>query len=98
LPSVAEAVTTFDDQAASFFGANLAGAADIAESEAHRRYQAGLDRSALLAVSLILAIREQTAAEYSPRTAVLEEMKTALLARLGNNGKPSDATPKFASR
>jgi chromosome segregation ATPase len=86
-PSVVEAVTTFDEGAAGFFGADLARAVDIAEREALQRYQAGLNRSALLVLNLSLALRQQTAAEDSPGALKLQEMKASLLARLGSNAE-----------
>ncbi len=98
LPSVAEAVTAFDDKAAAFFGADLAGAADLAESEAHQRYRAGLNWSALLLVNLVLALRQQTGAKSSSGTRALQEMKDALLERLSVNARPSNATAGLASR
>src|SRR5665213_1229387 len=56
LPSVIEAVTTFDERAATLFAADLARAADLAEDEAQRRYRAGLNRSALLAVNMAIEL------------------------------------------
>jgi hypothetical protein len=97
LPSVIEAVTTFDENAARFFAADLTRAAEIAEDEALRRNRAGLNRSALLAVNLALELRQQTAAEDGPETLKLQEMKASLLARLGNSTKTSNAAPKLAS-
>lgn len=96
-PSVAEAVTTFDEKAAGLFGADLARAADIAEREAFERYRAGFNRSALLAVNLNLALRQETAANYSPRTPMLQEMRSVLLARLAGNGRPSNTSLEFAA-
>jgi hypothetical protein len=84
LPSVIEAVATFDQGAAGFFGTDLAGNADLAEREAHWRYRAGLDRSALLALNMSLALRQQTGAEESKGSQKLYEMKASLLERLGN--------------
>ncbi len=97
LPSVVEAVTTFDDAAAAFFGPNLARAADFAEKEARQRYQAGLSRAALPVVNLALALRRHSAADHTPDTLRLNEMKASLLARLGSNAKPSSQAPKLAS-
>ncbi len=97
LPSVVEAVTTFDDAAAALFGPNLARAADFAEKEARQRYQAGLSRAALPVVNLALALRRQSAADHTPDTLRLNEMKVSLLARLGSNAKPSSQAPKLAS-
>jgi hypothetical protein len=97
LPSVVEAVTTFDERAAEVLGASLTMAAELAAGEALQRYKAGLNRSALLVVNLSLALRQHTAAGYSPRMPVLQEMKTVLLARIGGNGRSSNATPSFAS-
>ncbi|HEV2485000.1 MAG TPA: hypothetical protein VGT08_05665 [Terracidiphilus sp.] len=85
LPSVIEAVTTFDERAAAFFAADSARAADIADDEAQRRYRAGLNRSALLVVNTAIELRQQSAAENSPGILRLQEMKASLLARLGNN-------------
>jgi chromosome segregation ATPase len=97
LPSVIEAVTTFDERAAAFFAADVARAADIADDEAQRRYRAGLNRSALLAVDVAIELRQKTAAENSPGMQRLQEMKASLLARLGNNAKTSNAAPRVAS-
>jgi hypothetical protein len=97
LPSVVEALTTFDERAAELFGADLSRAADIVEREAFERYRAGLNRSALLAVNLNLALRQQTAAKFSPRTQIVQEMKAVLLGRIGGNGRPSSASPEFAA-
>lgn len=97
LPSVVEALTTFDERAAELFGADLPSAVDIVEREAFERYRAGLNRSALLAVNLNLALREQTAAKFSPRTQIVQEMKAVLLGRIGGNGKPSNASPGYAA-
>jgi DNA repair exonuclease SbcCD ATPase subunit len=97
LPSVVEALTTFDERATELFGADLSRAVDIAEREAFERYRAGLNRSALLAVNLNLALRQQTAAKFSPRTQIVQEMKAVLLGRIGGNGRPSSASPEFAS-
>ena len=92
-----EAVTTFDERAAAFFAADVARAADIADDEAQRRYRAGLNRSALLAVDVAIELRQKTAAENSPGMQRLQEMKASLLARLGNNAKTSNAAPRVAS-
>lgn len=84
LPSVIEAVATFDQGAAGFFGSDRAGNADLAEREAQRRYHAGLDRSALLALNMSLALRQQTGGDESKGTQKLQEMKITLLERIGN--------------
>jgi hypothetical protein len=84
LPSVMEAVATFDQGAAGFFGSDRAGNADLAEREAQRRYHAGLDRSALLALNMSLALRQQTSGTESKGTQKLQEMKITLLERIGN--------------
>jgi len=65
LPPVVEAVTTFDDRAASYFASDPARAAEIAESEAQRRSRAGMNRSALLAANLALELRNQTGTDAS---------------------------------
>ncbi|HUV70172.1 MAG TPA: hypothetical protein VMW15_10965, partial [Terracidiphilus sp.] len=59
LPSVSEAITTFDEKAAAFFDADPARAAEIAEEEAQRRYRAGLNRSALMAANTALELRQK---------------------------------------
>jgi chromosome segregation ATPase len=87
LPSVTEAVTTFDQRAASFFAADPAHAADIAEDEAQRRSRAGLNRSALLVANMALELRRKTDAENSPAILELQQLKASLLARLGNNAR-----------
>lgn len=76
---------------------DIVAAADIAEWEAIQRYRAGMNRSALLVVILNLALRQQTAAKFSPRTQILQDMKAVLLARLGGNGRPSNASPGLAA-
>ena len=97
LPSVVEAVTTFDEAAAAFFGPNLARAADFAEKEAIERYRAGLGHTALLVVNLALALRLQLGLGNTPDTLRLQQMKTALLARLSSTAKPSNHNRKLAS-
>jgi DNA repair exonuclease SbcCD ATPase subunit len=84
LPSVIEAVASFDQGAAGFFGSDSAANADLAEREAQRRYHAGLDRSALLALNMSLALRQQTGGDESKGMQKLQEMKTMLLERLGD--------------
>ena len=98
LPSVIEAVTTFDERAATLFAADLARAADLAEDEAQRRYRAGLNRSALLAVNMAIELRQQTVEENSPEMLRLQEMKASLLARLGSNARASNGAPKLTSQ
>ncbi|HZL52536.1 MAG TPA: hypothetical protein VFC37_16475, partial [Terracidiphilus sp.] len=98
LPSVIEAVTTFDERAATLFAADLARAADLAEDEAQRRYRAGLNRSALLAVNMAIELRQQTVEENSPKMLILQEMKASLLARLGSNARASNGAPKLTSQ
>ena len=85
LPSVAEAVTTFDERSADFFGADLAGAARLAEREALDRYQSGLNQSALLVTNFSLALHKQLSPQSLQDTRSLQEMRAALLARLGRN-------------
>jgi len=97
LPSVVEALTTFDERTAAFFAANLARSADIAEDEAQRRYRAGLNRSALLVANVALELRLKSEGEASPGTVRLREMKDTLLARLGNNPLYSDVASRFES-
>jgi hypothetical protein len=87
LPSVVEAVTTFDKRAAAFFAADPARTAEIADDEAQRRYRAGLNRSALLATNVALELRQKTDAADSPGTLRLQEMRGSLLARLGDQAK-----------
>jgi hypothetical protein len=98
LPSVVEAVTTFDERAATLFAADLARAADLADDEAQRRYRAGLNRSALLVVNMAIELRQQTAEENSPAMLRLQEMKASLLASLGSNAKTSNGAPKLTSQ
>ncbi len=98
LPSVIEAVTTFDERAATLFAADLARAADLAEDEAQRRYRAGLNRSALLAVNMAMELRQQTVEENSPEMLRLQEMKASLLAGLGSNARASNGAPKLTSQ
>ena len=98
LPSVIEAVTTFDERAATLFAADLARAADLAEDEAQRRYRAGLNRSSLLAVNMAIELRQQTVEENSPEMLRLQEMKASLLARLGSNARASNGAPKLTSQ
>jgi hypothetical protein len=98
LPSVIEAVTTFDERAATLFAADLARVADLAEDEAQRRYRAGLNRSALLAVNMAIELRQQTVEENSPEMLRLQEMKASLLARLGSNARASNGAPKLTSQ
>jgi hypothetical protein len=97
LPSVVEAVTTFDERTAGFFSTHLARAADIAEDEAQRRFRAGLNRSALLVANVALDLRLKTDGENSPGTLRLQEMKETLLDRLGSIARPSNVAPGFAS-
>ena len=97
LPSVVEALATFDERTAAFFAANLARSADIAEDEAQRRYRAGLNRSALLVTNVALELRLKSEGEESPGTVRLQELQDALLARLGNNALYSDVAPRFES-
>ncbi len=85
LPPVTEAVTTFDGRAASFLAADPAAAAAAAESEAHRRARAGMNRSALLATNLALDLHQQTGAEDSPSVQGQHELKQTLLARLAGD-------------
>jgi myosin heavy subunit len=85
LPPVTEAVTTFDGRAASFLAADPAAAAAAAESEAHRRARAGMNRSALLATNLAIDLHQQAEAEDSPSVQGLHELKETLLARLAGN-------------
>jgi chromosome segregation ATPase len=84
LPPVTEAVTGFDEKAAAFFAADPARVATIADEEAQRRYRAGLNRSALLMTNTALELRQETDAADSPEAARLQEMRAALLARLGD--------------
>ena len=97
LPSVIEAVTTFDERAASFFAADPAKATATAESEAQRRARAGMNRSALLATNLALELHQQAGAEDSPSAQGLHELKETLLARLDGDVNSSNTTPNFAS-
>lgn len=97
LPSVVEALATFDERTAAFFAANLARSADIAEDEAQRRYRAGLNRSALLVTNVALELRLKSEGEESPGTVRLQELQDALLARLGNSALYSDVAPRFES-
>jgi len=97
LPSVVEAVTTFDERTAAYFAGNLSRAADIAEDEAQRRYRAGLNRSALLVVNVALELRQKTEGENGPGTLRLQALKETLLARLGSIAKPPNVAPGFAS-
>ena len=98
LPSVIEAVTSFDERAATFFAADLARAADLADDEAQRRYRAGLNRSALLVVNIAIELRRQTAEENSPAMLRLLETKASLLARLGSNARASNGAPELTSQ
>ena len=98
LPSVIEAVTTFDERAATFFAADLARAADLADDEAQRRYRAGLNRSALLVVNTAIELRQQTAEENSPAMLRLQEMKASLLAHLGSNARALNGAPNLTSQ
>ena len=97
LPSVVEALATFDERTAAFFAANLARSADIAEDEAQRRFRAGLNRSALLVANVALELRLKSEGEDSPGAARLREMKETLLARLGNSAVYADVAPRFDS-
>jgi chromosome segregation ATPase len=97
LPSVIEAVTTFDEMATRFFATDVERAAEIAEDEAQRRNRAGLIRSALLVVNLALELRQQTDAEDSPGMLRLQELKAQLLARIGNNAGLAGTAPGFAA-
>jgi hypothetical protein len=97
LPPVAEAVATFDERAAAFFAPGQSWAAEITGVEAQRRYRAGLNRSALLTVNMALDLRRPTDAENSPAILKLQEMKSSLLARLGNDATTSNAAPKVVS-
>jgi len=97
LPPVTEAVTTFDERAASFFAADPAGAAAATESEARRRARAGMNRSALLATNLALELHQQTHSEDSPSDQSLLELKETLLARLGGNSDTTNTVPSIAS-
>jgi hypothetical protein len=97
LPSVVEALATFDERTAAFFAANLARSADIAEDEAQRRFRAGLNRSALLVANVALELRLKSEGIDSPGTVRLREMKDTLLARLGNNPLYSDVASRFES-
>lgn len=90
LPSVVEAVTTFDEKAAAFFAADAARAVKIADDEAQRRYRAGLNRSALLVTGMALQLRQKTDAVDSPETLRLLEMRGSLLARLGGTALASN--------
>jgi hypothetical protein len=97
LPPVTEAVTTFDERAASFFAADPAGAAAATESEARRRARAGMNRSALLSTKLALELHRQTHSEDSPSVQGLQELKETLLARLGSNSDKTNTVPSIAS-
>ena len=87
LPSVTEAVITFDEKAAAFFRADPARAVEIAEDEAQRRSRAALNRSALLVANMAIELRQKTDAEDSPALLKLLDLRTSLLARLGNNAR-----------
>jgi hypothetical protein len=93
LPSVIEAITTFDEMAARYFATDLERTAEIAEEEALRRNRAGLIRSALLVVNLALELRQQTDAEDSPGMLRLHELKNQLMARIGGNAGPAGTAP-----
>ena len=97
LPSVVEAVTTFDERTAAFFANHLARAADVAEDEAQRRYRAGLNRSALLVANVALELRLKTDGENSQGALRLQEMKETLRVRLGSAAKPFNIAPGFAT-
>jgi chromosome segregation ATPase len=97
LPSVVEAVTTFEERVAAFFAADLAQTAELADEEAQRRSRAGLNRSALLVANVALQLRQQTDAENSPAIEKLQELRDTLLARLGIDAGKAMGAAKFQS-